>query len=66
MPAYEVVLRRRNRKDRVQFHNASDTQIGDILRVDGIPWVVVAKEPPFELRRIERIICVPRTVRTLH
>jgi hypothetical protein len=66
VPAYEVVLRRRNHKDRVRFHNTSDAQIGDILQVDGIPWVVVAKEPPFELRRIERIICVPRTVRTLH
>jgi hypothetical protein len=50
----------------VRFHNADDTQVGDVVDLDGIPWVVVAKEPPFGLRRIERIICVPRTVRVLH
>jgi len=66
VPAYEVVLRRRNHKDRVRYQHTLDTQIGDIFDVDGIPWVVVAKEPPFGHRRIERIICVPRTVRTLH
>jgi hypothetical protein len=27
--------------------------------VDDEPWIVVEKQPPFELRRIERIICVP-------
>ena len=41
-------------------------KIGDILDVDGRPWVIVAKEPPFELRRIERLICVPRAVRNMH
>jgi hypothetical protein len=30
--------------------------------VDGIPWLVVEKQPPFERRRIERIICVARTM----
>jgi hypothetical protein len=66
MPAYELVLRRRNYKDRVQHRHIDETGIGDVVYVDGLPWVVVSKEPPFELRHIERIICVPRTVRTLH
>ena len=66
MPAYEVVLRRPNYKDRVRYQNTPDTQVGDIVYIGRIPWIVVAKEPPFGLRRIERIICVPRTVRTLH
>jgi hypothetical protein len=30
------------------------------VEVDGRPWVVVEKQPPFEQRRIERLICVPR------
>jgi hypothetical protein len=66
MPAYEFVLRRRNRKDRVQYRHIPETGVGDVVYVDGVPWVVVSKEPPFELRHIERIVCVPRTVRTLH
>lgn len=66
VPAYEIVLRRPNHKDRVRFHNTPDTQVGDVVYVDRLPWIVVDKEPPFGLRRIERIICVPRTVRTFH
>jgi hypothetical protein len=27
---------------------------------DGNTWVVIAKEPPFERRRIERLVCTPR------
>jgi hypothetical protein len=65
VPAYELVLRRTNSKDRVRFRHTLETTIGDVLDVDGIPWVVVSKEPPFGLRRIERIICVPRKVRTI-
>jgi hypothetical protein len=66
MPAFEVVLRRRNRKDRIRYWNSADAQIGDVVEIDGRPWVVIDKEPPFELRRIERLICVPRLVRKLH
>jgi hypothetical protein len=66
MPAYELVLRRPNRRDRVKYRHTPETRIGDVLYIDEIPWVVVSKEPPFELRRIERVICVPRTVRHLH
>ncbi|HSC72523.1 MAG TPA: hypothetical protein VLB89_00055 [Gaiellaceae bacterium] len=66
MPAYELVLRRPHRKDRVRHCHTSETRIGDVVYVDGIPWVAVSKEPPLGLRRIERVICVPRTVRTIH
>jgi hypothetical protein len=34
-------------------------EIGDVLIVDGHPWTIIEKDPPFQLRRIERIICVP-------
>jgi hypothetical protein len=27
------------------------------MRIDGGRWVVVSKEPPFERRRMERIVC---------
>ena len=63
MPAYEVVLRRSNRKDRIDYKNRTDAEIGDVLKFDGRPWVIIEKESPFEFRRIERIICVPRRVR---
>src|SRR5262245_1508810 len=66
VPAFEVVLRRPNRKDRIRYWNRPDAQVGDIVEVDGRPWVVVQKEPPFELRRMERLICVPRLVRSMH
>jgi hypothetical protein len=66
VPAYELVLRRRNRKDRVRYDHTPETRIGDVVYFDGVPWVVVSKEPPFGLRRIERVICVPRTVRNFH
>jgi hypothetical protein len=66
VPAFEVILRRQNRPDRVRYRNRTDAQVGDVVQIDGGAWVIVAKEPPFELRRIERIICVPRTVRRLH
>jgi hypothetical protein len=66
VPAFEVILRRSNRPDRVRYRNRTDAQIGDVLEIEGRPWVIIAKEPPFELRRIERVICVPRTIQTLH
>ena len=66
MPAFEVVLRRTNRKDRVRYWNWPDTQVGDVVEIDGRPWLVIEKEPPFELRRMERVICVPRRVRKMH
>jgi len=50
----------------VRYRNRPDAQIGDVVEFDGRPWVIIEKEPPFELRRIERIICVPRTVHNLH
>ncbi len=62
MPAYEVVLQRPNRQDRIRYKNGADAEIGDVLEIDGKPWVIIEKEPPFEYRRIERIICVPRRV----
>jgi hypothetical protein len=62
--AFEVVLRRHDRPDRICYRNRADAEIGDVLRVDGRPWVVTEKQPPFELRRIDRIICVPRRVRS--
>jgi hypothetical protein len=66
VPAYELVLRRPNRKDRVSYQHTDEAGIGDVVYIDGIPWVVVSKEPPVGLRRIERVICVPRTVRNFH
>ena len=66
MPAYELVLRRRRHKDRVHYRHTDEARVGDLVYIDEIPWVVVAKEPAFGLRRIERVICVPRTVRTIH
>ena len=63
MPAFEVVLRRPNVPDRVCYRNRGDAEIGDVVTFTGSPWIVIAKDPPFELRRIERIICVPRLVR---
>jgi hypothetical protein len=62
--AFELVLRRPNRPDRVCYRNHDGAEVGDIVRVDGRPWVVVEKQPPYGLRRIERIVCVPRQVRT--
>jgi len=66
VPAYELVLRRPNHKDRVRYDHTPETLVGDVVYFDGIPWIVVSKEPPIGLRRIERVICVPRTVRNFH
>ena len=37
-------------------------EIGDVLTIEGNPWLVIAKEPPFEQRRIERLVCTPGQV----
>lgn len=63
MAAFELVLRRPNRPDRVCYRIHNDAEVGDVVEVDGVPWVIVEKQPPFERRRIERIICVPRSMR---
>jgi hypothetical protein len=59
MRTFEIVLRRPNATDRVRYDNRVDAEIGDVVMVDGRPWVIIEKDPPFELRRIDRIICVP-------
>jgi hypothetical protein len=64
LAAFEVVLRRPNRPDKICYRNHDDAQVGDVVEIDGRPWLVVEKHPPFARRRIERIVCVPRTVRS--
>ena len=59
MRTFEIVLRRPNLTDRVRYDNRADAEIGDVVTVEGRSWVIIDKAPPFELRRIERIICVP-------
>ena len=66
VPSFEVVLRRPSRKDRIHYWNRPDAQIGDVVQIGGRPWVIVEKVPPFEFRRSERLICVPRRVRSTH
>jgi len=64
MPVYEIVMQPANGKQRVRFRPCHAlTEIGDVLTLDGAPWVVIAKEPPFEKRRIKRLVCTPRQVR---
>ena len=62
MAAYEFVLQRPHRPDKICYRNHDDAEVGDVVVVDDEPWIVVEKHPPFKLRRIERIICVPREV----
>jgi hypothetical protein len=64
LDAFELVLRRPNVPDRICYRNRHDAEVGDVVSVEGRPWVVIEKHPPFERRRIERIICVPRRVRS--
>ena len=66
MPAFEVILRRQNVPDKILYRNRPDAQIGDVFLIETRPWVIIKKEPAFELRRMERIICVPRNVRAVH
>jgi hypothetical protein len=60
--AFELVLRRPNRPDRI-CRRKRGAEVGDVLFVDGRPWVVIEKETPSERRLLERLICVPRKVR---
>jgi hypothetical protein len=62
MPVYEIIMQHPSGKQRVRHCERVPTEIGDVLTFDRIPWVVIAKEPPFEQRRIERLVCTPRTV----
>jgi hypothetical protein len=62
MPAFEVILRQSNAPDRIRYGNRAEAEIGDVMEIDGRPWMIVEKQPPLELRRIERIICVARAV----
>jgi hypothetical protein len=62
MPVYEIVLQQPSGIDRVRYREHRPAGIGDALTIDGNDWVVIAKEPPFEQRRIERLVCTPRTV----
>ena len=64
MAAFELILRRPNRPDKICYRNDDGAEIGDVLDVDGRAWLVIEKHPPFAQRRIERIVCVPRTVRS--
>ena len=60
MAAFEFILRRPDRPDKVRYRNHEDPEVGDVVLLDGRPWIVVEKQPPFARRRIERIICIPR------
>ena len=60
MPVYEIVMQRPSGSQRVRYGEHGSAEIGDVLTIDGDPWLVIAKEPPFEQRRIERLLCTPR------
>jgi len=62
MPVYEIVLQHLSGRQRVRHGGHAPAEIGDVLTIDGNPWLVIAKEPPFEQRRIERLVCTPREV----
>jgi hypothetical protein len=62
MPVYEVVMQRPSGRQRVRHGEHVPAEIGDVLTIDGNPWLVIAKEPPFEQRRIERLVCTQRQV----
>ena len=47
---------------RVRHGEHVPAEIGDVLTIDGNPWLVTAKEPPFEQRRIERLVYTRREV----
>ena len=61
MPVYEIVMQHPSGGQRVRHGEHVLAEIGDVLTFDGNPWVVIAKEPPFEQRRIERLVCTPVT-----
>jgi hypothetical protein len=57
MPVYEIVMHHPNGNHRVRYGEQVPAEIGDALTIDGNAWVVIGKEPPFEQRRIERLVC---------
>jgi hypothetical protein len=59
MPVYEIVRERPPGRSRVSFADRETAEVGDVVTINGSSWVVVLKEPPFEERRIERIVCTP-------
>ncbi len=59
MPVYEIVLRELGVPQKVSFTTRAVTALGDLMIVGDGNWIVVEKEPPFGLRRIERLICEP-------
>lgn len=63
MPVYEIVMQHPNGRQRVRHGEHVPAEIGDVLIFDDTPWLVIAKEPPFEQRRIERLVCAAREVR---
>ena len=59
MPVYEIVRERPPARSRISFGDRETAEVGDIIKIDGRTWAVVLKEPPFEERRIERLVCRP-------
>ncbi len=59
MPVYEIVRERPPGRSTISFADRETAQVGDVMTIDDSTWVVVLKEPPFEERRIERIVCRP-------
>jgi hypothetical protein len=45
---------------RIRYGEHPPAEIGDPLTIDGTAYVVIAKEPPFEQRRLERLVCTHR------
>jgi proteasome lid subunit RPN8/RPN11 len=43
----------------ISYADREAAEVGDFMRIGSATWVVVSKEPPFEERRIERIVCRP-------
>jgi hypothetical protein len=59
MPVYEIVLRESRVPNKVSFATRPVTAPGDLVIIDDEHWIEVEKEPPFESRKIERLICEP-------
>ena len=66
MPVYEIVLRGPSVPHKVSFRNRPVTVLGDRVIIEDRHWIVVEKEPPFELRKIERLICEPAALTPRH
>jgi hypothetical protein len=66
MPAFEVILRQPHGPRQNPLPNRAEAEIGDVMEIDGRPWMIIERQPPFELRRIERIICVARAAPPQH